>query len=452
MKSTSLKIAAGSLVLGVATAAYGQASVPAVTTSTNAASTNGVAKAAVPSKPFVKLDGTDVAFAGLPPITFHGFASQGFLASTSYNFLAPNSTRGSFNYDEVGLNASMSPFPRTRIAAQAFAFDVGNVGYNETVLDYGMIDYNAGDAFGIRLGRIRRPEGIYNHIQDVDVARTSVLLPQGLYNARWRDFSASLDGGSFYGNLSLKKAGSLSYEAYGGMINLSQSGGVARAVESLLYGTGLTLDQVKGNPQVGGQLWWNTPVDGLRFGAAMTYNIGFTFDASENTLYPVGGGHFTALDVMRHTRMNVPWHHYSVEYVHNKWTFQGEFRTQTLIEKDTTSVDFPAIPTHDSTTVGNSMSTSASWYVGASYEVNPWFQIGTYYNEYYGDLNHIPGPSTSYQKDLALSFRFDPKPWWTLKLEGHYMRGTGLLDDNIDNPVQTDQPWYMVAMKTTFNF
>ena len=58
----------------------------------------------------------------------------------------------------------------------------------DLVLDYAQVEYTFSDMFGVRAGRIRRPVGIYNHIQDVDLARTFVLLPQGMYDARWRDF------------------------------------------------------------------------------------------------------------------------------------------------------------------------------------------------------------------------------------------------------------------------
>ena len=348
----------------------------------------------------------------------------------------------------------MSPFARTRIAAQAFMFNVGNVGNYEPTLDYALVDYTVSDQFGIRAGRIRRPEGIYNHIQDVDLARTSVLLPQGVYDARWRDFSASLDGASVYGNLSLAKAGSLSYEFYGGMINLAQDGGVARDVQNALLGSGLTLDRVNGNPQVGGQLWWNTPVEGLRLGASLTENIGFTFDASEKTEYPVGGGHYTPLDITRHSRYDVPWQHYSAEYQHDKLTLQGEFRTQTLIEKDTTSVDFPAIPSHDSTTDRPKPLDQRQLVT----RVRPTrsirgFKSALITTSTYSDLNKLSaaGPA-GFQKDLALSLRFDPKPWWILKVEGHYIHGTALLNDTLENPHRDGNGWFMLDLKTTFSF
>jgi hypothetical protein len=450
MKSISPNLTGAALVLAITASVYGQDQTSVSTNTPAVAPTAGATNllASTPAKSFIRLDGTDLIVGDLPPITFHGFASQGYLASSSYSFLAGNTKDGgSFEFSEFGLNASMSPFAHTRVAAQAFMFDVGNVGNYEPVLDYALVDYNFADEFGIRAGRIRRPMGIYNHIQDVDLARVSVLLPQGMYNARWRDFSASIDGGSVYGNVGLSKAGSFSYELYGGVINLSQQGGVARQVENNLVGSGLSLNSVNGNPQVGGQLWWNTPVDGLRAGVALAENFGFTFDASGNFSSPAG-----PLTVTRHSRFNVPWEQYSLEYQRNKWTFQAEFKQQTLIEKDTTTQTFSAFPAADNTAVSRSVSSSGTWYAGAAYEVNNWLQVGSYYTEYYNDIDHPYSSSLNYQKDLALSFRFDPKPWWIIKVEGHYNHGTALLYDNAHNPTQGNNGWFMLALKSTVSF
>jgi hypothetical protein len=93
-----------------------------------------------------------------------------------------------------------------------------------------------------------------------------------------------------------------------------------------------------------------------------------------------------------------------------------------------------------------------SWYVGASHRFNKWFEVGSYYSQYFGDVHHRSGTPDSNQKDLALSFRFDPKNWWIIKAEGHYIEGTGLLRDNAANPVRDDNGWFMLALKTTFTF
>jgi hypothetical protein len=373
-----------------------------------------------------QLEAADLKLFGTngPPVDFHGFISQGFLYSSSYNYLG-DSSRGSFLFTEAGLNASFNPFPRTRIAAQAFTYDIGKAGGYDAVLDYAQIEYTLNDYIGVRAGRIRRPQGIYNDIQDVDVARTFVLLPQGIYDARWRDFYASLDGGEFFGTIPLQRAGSLSYEIYGGIVRPSDDGGVALEIRSALPAF-ISLDSISSAEIFGGQVWWNTPVDGLRFGAAGGFLPAVDFTTTIQTL----GGPFHP-----DNQTSVTFQQYSAEYLWKAWTFQAETFFRNIY------ADAAGMPdTH-----------SLTWYGSAAYRFNKWFEAGGYYTEYYGDT-HQSDNSMFYQKDAALTLRFDPKNWWTVKIEGHYIRGTGLLQDNPDNPSQGGNGWWMIALKTTLSF
>jgi hypothetical protein len=323
------------------------------------------------------------------------------------------------------LNASFNPFPRTRIAAQGFTYDVGQAGQYDFVLDYALAEYTFSDSIGLRAGRIRLPGGIYNDIQDVDVARTFVLLPQGMYDARNRDFSVSLDGGEFFGTIPLKQAGSLSYEIYAGMINPSDNGGVALKIRNNLPPF-IHFDSIDSAAQFGGQLWWNTPIDGLRFGASGGFVPEFNFNS---TIQTRGG------PVHPNNKTEVIIQQYSAEYLWKAWTFQSEFYWRDLYPQAAGMID-----THN-----------LSWYASAAYRFNKWFEAGGYYTEYYDNVNQS-GHSLLYQKDAALTLRFDPKNWWTFKVEGHYLRGTGLLQDKADNPSQNDNGWWMLDLKTTFSF
>ena len=84
--------------------------------------------------------------------------------------------------------------------------------------------------------------------------------------------------------------------------------------------------------------------------------------------------------------------------------------------------------------------------------MNSWFEVGSYYGEHYANVDARDANSDSFQKDLALSFRFDPTDWWIFKLEGHYIRGTSLLYNNAGNPTRDDDGWFLFAAKTTFSF
>ncbi len=363
-----------------------------------------------------------------PAISVHGFVSQGLLASSEYNYLG-DSSHGSFKFTEAGLNASINPFPRTHLAVQGFSYDVGPAGGYDVVLDYALAEYTFNDRFGVRVGRLRRPEGLYNDIQDVDVSRTWVLLPQGMYNARWRDFYVAVDGGEIFGTIPLRTAGSLSYQLYYGLQHPKLNGGLALQKANLPPFANLVSFN---SPMLGGgQLWWNTPWTGLRAGLALNVDQDLTFVTVKG----------------RQSRGSPFTQHYSLEYVRDAWTFQAEY-LRFRIDYENTGGGLP---------LSRKLIEPDSWYVSAARRLNRWIEVGVYYSEYYADVHDrhgalLPFPSDAAQKDTALSLRFDASDHWTFKIEGHSIRGTAQLLDNIDNPVRRSGAWSMIAIKTTFSF
>jgi hypothetical protein len=376
----------------------------------------------------------------LPPVDIHGFASQGFLYSTDKNFLG-DSTSGSFRFTEAGLNIAFNPFPRTRVAAQAFLFDVGGYGEYQPFLDFASIEYTFNEHLGFRLGRVRKSAGIYNHIQDVDLARTWVLLPQGMYDARWRDFSTSIDGAVVFGNIPMSDAGGLSYEVAGGVAHISKDGGVGGIINNGMWEAAqlnpmvplLSVDSIETLPLVAAQLWWNTPVNGLRLGSFFSYVFNFEYDFSGETL--MGG-------LRGNSESHVVLQQYSAEYVWKSLTLQAEYQNLAIFGEQTTG---------GMTQNGNNR--SDTWYVSAAYRFNKYFEAGMYYNEYYASTKNRSGNPDAAQKDWAfLSLRFDPTDWLILKAEGHYIRGTALLHDARRNPSRDNDGWFMLATKATVSF
>src|SRR5580698_2804466 len=67
-------------------------------------------------------------------IDIHAFVTQGFILSRSNQYLADETTHGSFQYSEVGLNFTKDLTDRLRLGLQLFAEDIGPTGnYNATV-------------------------------------------------------------------------------------------------------------------------------------------------------------------------------------------------------------------------------------------------------------------------------------------------------------------------------
>jgi hypothetical protein len=101
-----------------------------------------------------------------------------------------------------------------------------------------------------------------------------------------------------------------------------------------------------------------------------------------------------------------------------------------------------------------------AYYANASYRFTDWFEIGAYYSEFYYNKDDKHGKNferismpdyLAWQKDAALSLRFDIDPYWNFKLEGHSIDGaTQLLRQ--ENPDGYEKNWYLFAAKISFSF
>jgi len=194
---------------------------------------------------------------------------------------------------------------------------------------------------------------------------------------------------------------------------------------------------MSGFPEGGLQLWWNPPVTGLRVGLAVDESLGFSYDYWVNPLIGGPGAINSSIDS---TVL-----HSSLEYQRKNWTFQAEYlgRYQSV---DNTASGRPY-------NAGSGHAAADTWYVDASYRFNKRIETGIYYTEAYNNIYDRGNPA-QYQKDLALSLRFDVTDWWIFKVEGHYLHGTGLLHNNSANPIvgQDDRGWFMLDLKTTVSF
>lgn len=114
----------------------------------------------------------------------HGFASQSFISSGGNNFFG-DSTHGSFNFYEAGVNGTVSPLPDLLFSAQVVLRDAGNSDNEGLRLDYAFADYQflsqADTSLGLRAGRVKNQFGFYNDTRDVVFTRPGILLPQSIY-------------------------------------------------------------------------------------------------------------------------------------------------------------------------------------------------------------------------------------------------------------------------------
>ena len=366
-----------------------------------------------------------------------GFVSQGWLYSSDNNF--PTADKGgTWDFREMAVNASTTFGAHLRVGGQLFAQRLGQLGEDKVILDWAVADYNVSPAFGIRVGRVKYPKGLYGEALDLDIVRPFVFLPTAVYNPILRDFSASFNGGMIYGSVDLGKS-SFDYKAFYGDIPMTPGKGVAEFYNnSGLYSSAgtskLDMDSV-----LGGQLTWNTPVSGLKF--VYSYSQ-YTNLASD--------GPFSAAPVLNlHSNIDrFSWNTFSAEYLWGNWVFATEW------QRAKGSLDYVSEPMVVVSVTGDPVGWDG-WYVSASRRLNDKFEVGAYY----GNLESNTGSDTSlpenYQHDAAISLRYDVNDHILVKVEAHHIDGTYQTFNTarIPNPSSTlSDSTTLFAVKSTFSF
>jgi hypothetical protein len=365
----------------------------------------------------------DLDSGGSPiPLEVHGFVSQGFIRSTGNDYLVSDSEGGSFNFNEVGINFSSQLTDRFRVGIQLFAYDLGTLGNYTVNADWYSMDYRLRDWFGIRVGRLKMPLGLYNDVSDIDAARTPILLPASLYPATNRDFFLAQTGAEIYGYLSSQRMGALEYRLFGGSVAINLPTQLALQVPDL------TIPYV-----AGGRLMWETPLEGLRIGVT-----GLVLKADITVIPPAPGVEYTEKQIIYSG-------YASIEYAAHDLLLQAEGVQE---RRETTITSTPS-PTTAIVSEGG--------YGLAAYRVTRWLQPGLYYSFYYANRNlgsQINGTTNgeNIQDDLAATLRFDINAFWLIKLEGHYMHGTALAADAAGSLATSPENWALFLIKTTAYF
>ena len=198
-------------------------------------------------------------------INIHGFISQGYLDATKgNNYLSEGTADGTFQFNEMGINFSTHVTRGLKIGAQFLAFDIGELGNDEILLDWGVADYKYNDWLGIRAGLIKIPHGFYNETRDIDLGRSTVFLPSSVYGEMFRDAFTRLKGGGVYGELPL----GFSYEAIYGTVQIDPSGGLSSGYENLLNRLQISITDTSVNSAYVLSMQWTSPYPGFRLGGS----------------------------------------------------------------------------------------------------------------------------------------------------------------------------------------
>ncbi|MBU0992136.1 MAG: hypothetical protein KJ737_06545 [Proteobacteria bacterium] len=384
---------------------------------------------------FISLSVNPARGFGEDNVELHGFVSQGYLKSTDNNYLG-NTKKGSYEFNEIGINIATQLTDDFSFGIQFVSFDMGDFGNNDLGVDWAQLDYNWRDWLGFRAGKIKLPFGLYNRKRNADMLRTGIIFPQSAYPEGMREFVVGLYGASFHGTKPIGALGYLDYELYCGTINLSTDN---MYVQELMYrykeqleifGIDISLADIIINHMEGGMLTWNTPVNGLRFGATDIMGKG---EVVLDTL---------SVDVSLKEISTL-----SMEYDIRSVTFSSEYMRMKIhtdmagFEKNKTEME--------------------GWYAEIAWQATDWFALGTSYGVYYPDSKDKDGSGLEkkgdrdffgWQKDFTISTKLNVSEYWCIKFETHFINGLGSASLK-DNPAdKAEEDWVLFAVKTSLNF
>lgn len=365
-------------------------------------------------------------------VQIHGFASQGIVSSTDNNFYGDSSNSISFNFREIGINASYRPRPDLQLSSQVIQLDAGNVNEKGLLLDYALVDYTAYASettqFGIRLGRVKNPFGLYTPTRDVAFTRPSIILPQSIYFDKARSLALSSDGVGVY----INREGSL------GAINLDVVVGranVDRGSEATFLRRDAPGDMESDKPSRLMRIMYITPDDRLRL-AFSAANIDLKYNAASHEFDP---------NLFEHLDPKI----ISAQYSNEKWELTAEYSQMK------SSITRSFAPNFSNVIEG--------YYVQASYQLTPSLQAVARYDASFNNKSDRDGKKLSaatglpahtfFAKDWMLGLRYDVTPTFMVRGEWHHIDGTGWLStlDNT-NPSSMERKWDMLMLMGSWRF
>jgi hypothetical protein len=373
-------------------------------------------------------------------VQVHSFGSQGFAYSNDNSYLTMDTSKGSFNFDDLGVNLSTQITDKFRVGAQGYTRRLGELNKGQVTLDWAVADYRFKPWFGVRGGKVKTALGLYNDLQDVDSISTWALLPQSMYPIDLRGSTIAHYGGDLYGRVRLRKYGKADYTAYGGELPSDPHQGFLYALSSSFLNT----TPYRG-PIYGADLKWTTPLKGVLAGASFM------------SQHPKGGGIGTAGG--SYAGLPFTWDskkreisQFYVQYIAKGLHVDGEYH------RDYRHLDIEIPAAHESI---NPEWNARSWYISGAYRFTRRIEVGSYYSFFTPNQNVDTSQPGNHIYDKVVTGRFDLKSFWTVKVEGHFIDGYGQVDSargfyNFPPPGQTSggikPQTNMLLVRTGFSF
>ena len=363
----------------------------------------------------------------------HGFVSQAYITTSDNNFWGETSGSENFDFRELGLNMSIQPTSDIHLAGQVLARHAGNLDNGDFRLDYILADYsilsNQTQNFGIRIGRILNPLGLYNETRDIAFTRPGILLPQSIYFDRTRDLAFSSDGVQLYGE----------YRVSNNEIFWQLSSAFPIVDSKELELALLTADmpgEFKPDQSYLGRLLWERDGGRTRLGLSYAY-VDIHYDPGLSD--PLSKGHIAFMPTIL-----------SAQYNEELWSVTSEYAVRRFEYRD-----LGAIP--DQSFTGD------SWYLQGTYRPATTWELFARYDNLFSDKTDRDGKDyeaatskpafTRFARDLTFGVKKVFNPQVMVRAEYHNVDGTAWLSTLENQPISSlKRRWDMFALLVSLRF
>jgi hypothetical protein len=381
--------------------------------------------------------GPALAFEVFDGFQVHGFLSQGYFKTSTNNIFGNSDESGTLDFTELGINASWTPLPRLQLSTQLISRRAGEAADGEIELDFGLADYSfldtAESRFGVRLGRVRVPLGLYNDTRDVAFTRPSILLPQSIYPDATRTLSLSADGAMFYGE----------YRSSWGNFTLELGPFLPRVTDAETE-FALLFDDFPGDLE-----------PRLSYFSRLVYEL-----AQGRLRLALSGGH---VETGYNPRFSPPNDlqagidrfqpvYVSAQYNSEHWSLTSEYARRAIGDEGFS-------PDFDADIVGE------SYYFQGIYRLNAQWETVLRYDVLFNNVDDRDGTTfkaktqntvpahTQFAKDWTVGLRYNITPSLMVAAEYHRVYGTGWLSF-LDNPDDSrlEKQWDLFALLASFQF
>ncbi len=319
---------------------------------------------------------------GQSKLQIHGYLTQAYAFTDGHQFLGiPD--EGTTDYRTLALQFGYALDDNSKLVIQ---FSHRRMGLSPVMafehdvkLDWAFAEYWFTEAIAAKVGKVQLPMGIYNELRDVGTVLPFFRIPYYTYGeGSWA--SETVDGIVLSTYLLADSPWNFDVSVFYGGWDTIEAGDPSVPVRAHV------------EDGVGGQLWLNTPVDGLRFG----------IEAHRST---VSGGSRAAGEKSRATTWTA-----SVDARLERFTFQAESFSYNFGDGSWRS--YYAYAGYN---INEKLRANAQVDVGRlKLEINePFFSASA-------DANN---------RDFAIGFNYKLSPSLVLKVEHHWMKGY-LVDDN----------------------